>query len=192
MLVLGLRSKREGCEKSIQPPLRHGRPLQHPQPALYRQLPAGVPPPSLVGDVWATGGPQPMPCPPQVVTDASVFNPKGDQAAKVECDVLLHRRDRPIAITFLLIALSSQSLRGHGQPFPGAAEGCEQQPCEPTGCQAPGELHAGEASRQHPTSASLSPNPGSPPMRATRRPSWMPGWRTQAQPATLPCWSLVP
>jgi len=27
----------------------------------------------------------------QVVTDASVFNPKGDQAAKVECDVLLHR-----------------------------------------------------------------------------------------------------
>ena len=28
---------------------------------------------------------------PQVVTDASVFNPKGDMGAKVECEGLLHR-----------------------------------------------------------------------------------------------------
>ena len=29
----------------------------------------------------------------QVVTDASVFNPRGDEAARIECETLLHRSD---------------------------------------------------------------------------------------------------
>jgi len=39
----------------------------------------------------------------QVVTDASVFNPRGDQGAKVECDVLLHRAYIALGNHFLVL-----------------------------------------------------------------------------------------